>query len=205
MISTQRGILSPVHDGRLLKNVYFCTMNIYWYILIALSLSGNILLLVLYFHSRWSYHKLMNKNLKEEEKKNTLVDKFSYENLPMEDVNDKRLFQLLQKCMEEDKAYLNPNLGLQDVAKMVGTSKSKLSHLINTAFQQNFPAYVNHYRIRESIVQLSDSRNFDKNIEEIGELCGYTSRQAFHTAFKKEMGITPRHFRNITRIQEKGE
>lgn len=180
-------------------------MKIYCYIFLALSIAVNILLIILYSHSRWSYHKLMKKSLKEEKKKDELVDRFKYDDLAPENAQDKRMLESLRKCMEEDKAYLNPNLGILDVAKMTGISKAKLSHLINTNFQQNFPAYINRYRVREAILQLSDSRNFGKTIEEIGEMCGYTSRQAFHTAFKKEMGITPRHFRNISRMKEREE
>lgn len=174
-------------------------MKIFQIILLIISLAGNIVLLILYLHSRWSYHKLMNRSLKEESKKDELVDKFSFEELSVENSRDKLILDSLQKLMEEEKVYLNPLLGIEELARMVGTNKTYLSRVINNSFQQNFPAFVNRYRVRESIRLLSDSGNFSRSIEEIGEMCGYTTRQAFHSAFKKEMGITPRHFRNINR------
>lgn len=179
--------------------LYFCAMKILQIILLIISLAGNFVLMILYLHSRWSYHKLMNKSLKEESRKDELVDKFLFEDLPVESNRDKMMLDALQKLMEEEKVYLNPSLGIEELAKMVGTNKTYLSHVINRSFQQNFPSFVNRYRVREAIRLLSDNSNFNRSIEEIGELCGYTTRQAFHSAFKKEMGITPRHFRNINR------
>ena len=181
----------------------FAAMNTIFYALLALSLAANIFLLILYFHSRWSYNKIMSKNLNNERKKEESVDKISFDPLLAKEDHDKLLLQLLLKCMEEEKNYLNPSLGIQDLADLLGTSKTKLSHLINSTFQQNFPSFVNHYRVHESIPLLSDLNNFDLNIVDIGEKCGFTSRQAFHSAFKKEMGITPTHFRIINRMKER--
>ena len=55
----------------------------------------------------------------------------------------------------------------------------------------------------EALRLLGDDQHFNDKIEVIGEMCGYSNRQVFHAAFKKEMGITPTHFRNINKNNAK--
>lgn len=159
----------------------------------------NIVTLVLFIHSRWSYRKLMQKNLQKDEQRDELVGKVSYDAVSIRDEQERKLLDNVRKCMETDKMYLNPNLSIIDLSKAVGTNKTTLSHVINTHLHQNFASLLNSYRIREAIDLLGDPKYFNEKMEVIGEQCGYNNRQVFHTAFKKVMGITPNHFRNIQR------
>ena len=145
----------------------------------------------------------MNKSLKEEKKKDKLVDNVSFDTLKYENEQDKAILEALRQCMERDKVYLNPSLSIQDLANLIGTNKTKLSHVINTYLNQNFATLLNKYRIVESLKLLGDDQHFNDKIEVIGEMCGYSNRQVFHAAFKKEMGITPTHFRNINKNNAK--
>ena len=87
------------------------------------------------------------------------------------------------------------HIRLFQLGTLVGTNKSRLSHVINTGLGQNYASLVNRYRVKESIQLLSDEQYFLEKLEAIGEMCGYSNRQAFHAAFKKEMGITPNAWR----------
>lgn len=168
-------------------------------VIIILSLIANIVLTIVLVHTRKVYHLMMKKNLSEERMKNRLVEKVSYDVPETPDKQDRVILNALQLSMERDKLYLNPNLTIQDLARAVGTNKSKLSFIINNSLNQNFASLINRYRIREAIQLLSDSRYYDYKIEAIGEMCGYSNRQVFHSAFKKAMGITPTHFRNVSK------
>lgn len=168
-------------------------------VILILSLIANIVLMIILFHTRKVYHLMMKKNLSEEKMKNKLVEKVSFDVPNIPDKQDRIILNALQLSMERDKLYLNPNLSLQDLARVVGTNKSKLSYIINNCLNQNFASLLNRYRIREAIQLLSDSKYFDYKIEAIGEMCGYSNRQVFHSAFKKAMGITPTHFRNVSK------
>lgn len=172
-------------------------------ILTALSIS-NIVFLILFIHSRLSYRKLMHKNLETEEKKNALVETASYNIEVVPDEQEQRILRDLQKAMEQGKVFLDPAISIQDLAKRLGTNRTSLSHIINTYLNQNFASLLNSYRIKEAVNLLSDPQHFDEKMEAVGEMCGYSNRQVFHAAFKKEMGITPSHFRNINknRIKE---
>lgn len=166
-------------------------------VIILILAITNIVTLVLFIYSRWSYRKLMQRNLQKDEQRDELVGKVSYDTVSIRDEQERKLLDNLRKCMETDKMYLNPNLSIIDLSKAVGTNKTTLSHVINTYLQQNFASLLNSYRVREAIDMLSDPENFNKKMEVIGEMCGYNNRQVFHTAFKKVMNITPNHFRNI--------
>ena len=166
--------------------------------ILNISIALNVVLLFLYFHSRRSYHFLMSKNLQKEKNKEDLLDKISYDAIP-DDLIEKQLLQTLQNIMENDRIFLDANINIQQLAKMIGTNKNTLSHIINKYLNQNFASMLNRYRIREAIRLLSDNEYCKYKIEAIGEMCGYNNRQTFHSAFKKEIGITPSHFRNISK------
>ncbi len=174
------------------------------YIILSVLAMSNILFLILFIHSRWSYRKLMQKSLETEEKKNALVETASFNIEIVPDEQERRILRDLQKAMEQGKVFLDPTISVQDLAKRLGTNRTSLSHIINTHLNQNFASLLNSYRIKEAVNLLSDPQHFDDKMEAVGEMCGYNNRQVFHAAFKKEMGITPSHFRNINknRIKE---
>ena len=171
-------------------------------VLIGLSIS-NIVFLILFIHSRWSYRKLMQKSLKSNERKEALVETVSYNICSVPDEQEQRILRDLQKAMEQEKVFLDPALSLQDLSKRLGTNRTSLSHIINTHLNQNFASLLNSYRIKEAVNLLSDPQHFNDKMEAVGEMCGYSNRQVFHAAFKKEMGITPSHFRNINKNRVK--
>lgn len=179
-------------------------MNILYYVLSFLAIS-NIVTLVLFIHSRHSYRKLMQKSLRQDEECHKLVEPVVFESVEAMDDMSEKLLQKLQKSMEQDKLYLKPELSIQDLARELGTNKTTLSHVINVYLHQNFSTLLNSYRIKESIDLLSDPKLFQEKMEVIGEMCGYCSRQVFHKAFKKEMGITPNHFRTIQKATVRQE
>lgn len=170
---------------------------------IIISVILNVILLILYIHRSKAYHRVMKLYLQKEKMKNELVEAVTYDTKASVCEQDRNILNQLQKVMERDKLYLNPGLDMQNLARAVGTNRSTLSHVINNYLHQNFATYLNRYRIREAIQLLSDSQYFDYKIEVIGEMCGYNNRQVFHAAFKKEMGITPTHFRKISKNQKK--
>lgn len=147
----------------------------------------------------------MQKSLRQDEECHKLVEPVVFESVEAMDDMSEKLLQKLQKSMEQDKLYLKPELSIQDLARELGTNKTTLSHVINVYLHQNFSSLLNSYRIKESIDLLSDPKFFQEKMEVIGEMCGYSSRQVFHKAFKKEMGITPNHFRTIQKATVRQE
>ena len=171
-------------------------------IIISVLAASNIAFIVLFVHSRWAYHKLMQKNLCQEEKEDVLVEVVKFDTDSVRDAQECQMLEKLQVLLEEEKVYLDPTLSIQDLAKRLATNRTTLSHVINTHLSQNFASLLNSYRIKEAVRLLSDPQYFQEKMEVVGELCGYNNRQVFHAAFKKEMGITPNHFRNINKRKD---
>ena len=178
--------------------------NVKMYLIIfILSCILNIVLLVLYIHSRNSYHLLMRKNLQKESNADMLVDQVTLDSAISDNDKEQKLIQTLRELMEQQQLYLDTELNIHKLAKAAGTNKNTLSHTINKCFDMNFASFINSYRIREAIRLLDNTDYRNYKIEAIGEMCGFGNRQAFHSAFKKEMGITPTHFRNISKNMAK--
>ena len=98
------------------------------YLIAIVSIIANVVLVILFVHSRRSYSKLMSKCLKEEQRKEALMN-VVYDASVLLDEHDKVVLKSLRQCLEEEKVYLNPDLSIQELARLVGTNKSRLSHV----------------------------------------------------------------------------
>ena len=171
-------------------------------ILFVISFAAAITFLILYVQSRKAYKILLKKNLQEREDTFSFSDNIDFENITTESPADRDMVAHLRKLLEEEKVYLQPELTINDLAKRMGTNRTTLSRIINQYFQKSFPALLNHYRVDEALRLLTDHSAREWKLEVIGEMCGYRNRQVFHSAFKRETGITPNHFRKISRDKE---
>ncbi|MCR4680450.1 MAG: helix-turn-helix domain-containing protein [Bacteroidales bacterium] len=167
-------------------------------ILLVVFLAAAIVFLVLFIQSRYAYKKLLKKNLEEQESTFTFSDKIDYADIKADDSVEQDIIERLKVLLEDKKVYLDPDLTLVQLAKQMGTNRATLSHVVNQYFHKTFPALLNQYRVNEALRQLTDPANKDYKLEAIGEMCGYRNRQVFHSAFKRETGITPNHFRKIS-------
>ena len=168
-------------------------------ILFIIALAAATLFFVLFVQSRKAYKILLKKNLQKQEDTFSFSDNIDFENVTTESPADRDMVALLRKLLEEEKVYLQPDLTINDLAKKMGTNRTTLSRIINQYFQKLFPALLNHYRVEEALRLLTDHSTREWKLEVIGEMCGYRNRQVFHSAFKRETGITPNHFRKISR------
>ncbi len=96
--------------------------------------------------------------------------------------------------MEQDEAYLNPNLSLRDLAEAVHSTEKKVSYFINQQLKTNFFEMVNKYRISKFKQEVSDPRNRNLSIVGIALNCGFSSKSSFYRAFKSNMGMSPSEF-----------
>jgi len=71
-----------------------------------------------------------------------------------------KLYATLLKTMDEQKPYLDPQLSLSRLAKLLDISPNLLSQIINQEAQVNFHDFVNSYRVQEFIEKASKNKNF---------------------------------------------
>jgi AraC-like DNA-binding protein len=103
----------------------------------------------------------------------------------------------LVALMQDQKPYLNSELGLPNLAMMLQLSPQELSYLINAGFDNNFYGFVNSYRVEESKTLLNSPKHQHLSMIGIASEAGFNSKTAFNTAFKKMTGVSPTEFKRL--------
>ena len=101
----------------------------------------------------------------------------------------------LNRCMVEEKLFLNPKLTLQEVSAMIGTNRTYLSDYLNKVLKTTFYEYVNDFRIRTAC-EIIDSMTAEnkRSMQEISEISGFNSISTFNRSFVKLVGKTPSQY-----------
>lgn len=117
----------------------------------------------------------------------------SVESSPQTSDIDEQMVADIYKAFEEDRIYLNPKLRLSDLAARIGTNRTYMSQYFNHTCEQSFYEYMNNYRVRHSMVLLSDT---DYTLEIIAEMSGFNSLSTFRRAFILQNGCSPQQYRS---------
>lgn len=99
----------------------------------------------------------------------------------------------LAALMQRERVYLNPDLKLDMVARMLSTNRTYVSAVIRENFNDNFIGFVNGYRIREALGLLDADEGM--TLDEIAERVGFKSRSSFNEFFRRNTGISPSGYR----------
>jgi AraC-like DNA-binding protein len=109
------------------------------------------------------------------------------------------LKEKMQSIMEHDKAFLDQELDLPQLARRLHISSHDLSYLLNAGFEENFFQFVNRYRVAEAKILLLSPKHRHLNVLGIAYEAGFSSKTTFNTTFKKFTGQSPTQFqRNAT-------
>ena len=93
----------------------------------------------------------------------------------------------LERLMNEEKVFLEPDLNLIDLAQRLGTNRTYLSLAVRQFSGKSFSDYVNYARIMyaQDLLLRGEST---KNVE---YSCGYISSSTFYRQFQKITGYSP--------------
>ncbi|WP_033958437.1 AraC family transcriptional regulator [Psychroserpens jangbogonensis] len=105
------------------------------------------------------------------------------------------LFNEIIQLVVDKKWYLEPDLSLSKLSKMVGKSTQLISSVINEHARQNFNDFINYYRIQDAKELLSNIENEKFTISSIAFDTGFSSLSSFNSAFKKFESTTPSAYR----------
>jgi len=97
--------------------------------------------------------------------------------------------------MKEEEPFLNDELTIYQLSKMLNTNTKYLSSLLNKDFNMNFTSFINSYRIEKSKELLSNNETKKYTIEVIGEMSGFKSKSAFNKWFKYFTNKTPSQYK----------
>ena len=109
--------------------------------------------------------------------------------------NNTLLFSEVSKLIIDDKLYIESDLSLSKLAKLIGQSTQKTSSVINQYAKRNFNDFINYYRIQEAKKLLSKTESEKFTISSIAYDTGFSSLSSFNSAFKKFESTTPSAYR----------
>jgi AraC-like DNA-binding protein len=112
------------------------------------------------------------------------------------DGQEAALLALLRRAMEHDKVYREEGFGVPSLAARLGVPEYRLRRVINQRLgHRNFTAFVNSYRLAETMAALADPSQAEVPILTIALDAGFQSLGPFNRAFKVHTGLTPSEFR----------
>ena len=126
-----------------------------------------------------------------------MPEAFRHSNVTSPDSTAMHLVNRLIDLFDNQKIYLNPELRIVDVAKMLNSNKTAVSRAVNHIYKMNFSQTVNWYRIRHAIEVFSS--NPDISIKELAARSGYQSMTTFNSAFSRHTGHTPAEWCRLRR------
>lgn len=100
----------------------------------------------------------------------------------------------LERLMEEQQPYLDPQLSLRKLAELANYHPNYLSRLINESTGGNFAEYTNTYRLRAFAHMAQNPSKQQLTLLAIAYECGFNSKTVFNTFCKKRTGMTPSAF-----------
>ena len=103
---------------------------------------------------------------------------------------DDSLMARFHTLMVRERLFLQPSLGLGDVADRLHTNKTYVSKLVNNTYGVSFPDLLNALRIDYAQEYLLSHR--DARQEDVAKASGFLSASTFNIIFKKVTGVTPK-------------
>lgn len=100
----------------------------------------------------------------------------------------------LNKACEEDKVFLNNDLTLEGLARIIGTNRTYVSIVLRDEMHTNFHEYINGKRISHAVEKL---RSGKQNVKEIMYESGFNSYNSFRNAFYAVYHCTPGEYQSF--------
>lgn len=118
-----------------------------------------------------------------------------YANTGLKEDEACRILTELEKLMQEQKAFLDPEITIEKLAALANSNRHLVSQVLNERAGQSFYDYINQYRVNEAKRLLLDPTYSNQKIASIAYDAGFNSLSAFNDMFKKIAGTTPSQFR----------
>ncbi|TZF96322.1 AraC family transcriptional regulator [Chryseobacterium panacisoli] len=106
----------------------------------------------------------------------------------------------LERVMDTEELYKNPNLKLSDLASRMNMPAHQLSQLLNDNLGKSFATCINEYRINAACEKIENGSYL--KIEEIGYEVGFNSKSTFFSTFKKIKNTTPLLYKQSQTLTE---
>lgn len=131
------------------------------------------------------------------------VAKIKYQTNPLGSTNISDIKERLLLVIEVKKVYLDSELSLKSLSKLIQISPHQLSQVLNKEFGVNFNDFINFYRIDHACSLLQE--NPIAKILAVAYDSGFNNKNTFNMAFKKVTGKTPSQFAKTVKSQKTGQ
>jgi len=185
-----------------------------WVIKVSVCITLILLLgLVYYYQYRRKYkkYKKLYNAIIEKSNSNSIEEEIKVQNTKMikvpVDIDAAVVQEILMQLnqFEKQHLYLENQISLSDVSKIVNTNSKYLSKIINSHKGKNFTTYINDLRIDYLIDRIQNDPVYKKyTINAIALEGGFSNPQAFYRVFKKRTGLKPGYFiKKVRQDQQK--
>ncbi|MCB2209009.1 MAG: helix-turn-helix domain-containing protein [Bacteroidetes bacterium] len=181
---------------------------------ISYTISNNIIGLFIsiviygFAFSTWNKNKIFavefneNKSYSRSPEGVDIVNKIKIRNKYILDEDQyKKYSEKLRKAIEQDKVFVENNLSLTELSKILNIQPYQLSELIGRYSCDSFFDFINRNRVEEIKLRLKDPKYDNYSILGVAMDCGFNTKSSFNAAFKKFTGLTPSEFRNKKTIE----
>ena len=100
--------------------------------------------------------------------------------------------ETLERWMETEKPYLNPDFKLMDLRAVLPLNRTYLSQLISSEYGCTFYQFVANYRVDEAKRLMA--AHPDMKMQEVADRSGFASQSTFTHTFSKMVGMSPREW-----------
>ena len=115
-------------------------------------------------------------DIPQEQEDETQQDDTKAERVPT--AQSAQLYAKLEDIMNEQQTYLQQDILLNDVAKLLGTNRTYLLRALSSCAHMTFKEYINRKRIAHAEQLIANNPTMPKS--EIATLSGYNSQSSFY-------------------------
>ncbi|WP_298317102.1 AraC family transcriptional regulator [uncultured Aquimarina sp.] len=105
-----------------------------------------------------------------------------------------KIKEKIVEFLENEKPFLNPDLNLTELSKMLKIPPPTLSDAINSGFEKNFNDFINSYRVKAVQAMLQEGKQQQLSLLGIAYECGFNSKATFNRVFKKLTNTSPSQY-----------
>ena len=111
------------------------------------------------------------------------------------DDEDRRLYLEMDTQVTRDKLFLNPRLGRDELARLIGVDKNRFGKMMGKySDASNAAVYINMKRVAYAAKLLLEHPEY--TIATIANECGMSNTVTFNRTFKSVYGMTPSEYRS---------
>lgn len=116
-------------------------------------------------------------------------------------INIDKIVERMNHLMNEKKVFLDDELNIKKLSKMVEVTPHQLSEILNMKIEKSFNNYINYFRVQEAQQLLIGKP--EQSIISIAYMVGFNTTSAFYNAFKKFTGVSPSEYKKKNPLSPK--